>query len=74
MGDIPKFDQLSNIPHPLSVALMSREKFADTIGIPVGVVTAWCDRGYLPVVPIGKYSLINVALLHQQCLEKKFSL
>lgn len=74
MGDIPKFDQLSSISHPLSVTLMSREKFADMIGLPIGVVVAWCDRGYLPVVPIGKYSLINVALLHKQCLEKEFSL
>ncbi|MFZ6876277.1 hypothetical protein ACO0LF_29795 [Undibacterium sp. Di27W] len=72
MGDIPKFDQLSNVPLPITGTLMSREKFADMIGIPVGVVTGWCDRGYLPVVPIGKYSLINVALLHQQCLNRAF--
>jgi hypothetical protein len=39
----------------MSATLMSREKFADMIGIPVGVVIGWCDRGYLPVVPIGKY-------------------
>lgn len=72
MGDFPKFDQLSNVPLPVSATLMSREKFADSIGIPLGVVTGWCDRGYLPVVPIGKYSLINVALLHQQCLNRAF--
>jgi hypothetical protein len=72
MGDIPKFDQLLNISPPMSTTLMSREKFADMIGIPIGVVTGWCDRGYLPVVPIGKYSLINVALLHQQCLDRAF--
>ena len=72
MGDIPKFDQFTNMAAPISTTLMSREKFADMIGIPVGVVTGWCDRGYLPVVPIGKYSLINVALLHQQCLNRAF--
>lgn len=74
MGDIPKFDQFTNVALPISATLMSREKFADMIGIPVGVVVGWCDRGYLPVVPIGKYSLINVALLHKQCLAREFSL
>lgn len=72
MGDIPKFDQFTSMAPPMSATLMSREKFADMIGIPVGVVIGWCDRGYLPVVPIGKYSLINVALLHQQCLNRAF--
>ncbi|MBK1889961.1 hypothetical protein Undi14_07915 [Undibacterium sp. 14-3-2] len=59
---------------PMSATLMSREKFADMIGIPVGVVIAWADRGYLPLYRIGKYSLINVALLHKQCLAREFSL
>jgi len=57
-----------------SVPLMSRESFARAIGIPVGVLTGWCDRGYIPTISIGKYSLINVELIRRQCANKEFSL
>lgn len=72
MGDIPKFDQLTNFETPTIGPVMSREKFAAAIGIPVGVVVGWVDRGYLPTLQIGRYSLINVALLQKRCLEREF--
>ncbi|WP_018005395.1 hypothetical protein [Cupriavidus neocaledonicus] len=53
--------------------LMTREAFAAAVGLPIGVVIGFCNRGYLPTVAIGKYSLINVALLHKRCIEKEFS-
>lgn len=56
------------------VPLMSRDAFARAIGIPIGVVIAWCDRGYIPTISVGKYSLINVELVRKQCLHKEFSL
>lgn len=62
---------LSNLP---SVPMMSREAFAAAIGLPIGVVVGFCNKGYLPTVSIGKYSLINIALLQQRCLEQGFSL
>ncbi len=56
------------------VPLMSRELFAQSIGIPVGVIDGWVDRGYLMTVSIGRYSLVNVELLRKQCLEREFKL
>lgn len=70
MGDIPTFEQLSSTqPH---LPLMTREKFAQLLGVPSGVVIGWCDRGYLPMLKIGKYSLVNLALLQKQCLDREF--
>ena len=57
--------------------LVSRERFAEmlfgsreSVGIVIGII----NKGYLPTVSIGKYSFINLAILHKQCLEKEFSL
>jgi hypothetical protein len=78
MNALNNFDHLSKVAEPLSASLgasvlLSREKFALSVGIPIGVVIGWCDRGYIPTISIGKYSLINVALLQKQCLEKEFA-
>lgn len=57
--------------------LVSREMFAEMLfGSKefVGVVVGMVNKGYLPTVSIGKYSFINLAILHKQCLEKEFSL
>ncbi|MES2832482.1 MAG: hypothetical protein V4695_10865 [Pseudomonadota bacterium] len=69
-----EFVNTQSVSGIVSVPLMSREAFAFAIGIPVGVVIGWCDRGYIPTIPIGKYSLINVELMRKQCMEKEFFL
>ncbi|WP_428718306.1 hypothetical protein [Undibacterium curvum] len=56
-----------------AVPIMSRDLFARAIGLPVGVVIGWADRGYLPCISIGKYSLVNLELLRKQCRERDFS-
>ena len=61
-------------PNLPPVPMMSREAFAAAIGLPIGVVIGFCNKGYLPTVSIGKYSLINIALLQKRCLEQGFSL
>lgn len=53
-----------------AVPLMSRTAFAQAIGLPIGVVTGFCNKGYLPTLALGRYSLINVALIQKRCLEK----
>ncbi len=60
--------QLPNLP------VISRKKFAELVGVSESVVTNWICRGYLPVVEIGKYRLINLALLTKHALEQEFSL
>lgn len=54
--------------------LVSRERFADMVGLPVGVIVGFINKGYLPTVSIGKYSLINVAAIQRSCSEKEFAL
>lgn len=51
--------------------LVSRERFAEMIGFPVGVIEGWINKGYLPTVPVGKYSLINLELVRKNCLENE---
>jgi hypothetical protein len=60
---------LPNIAHPV----VSRERFAELTGLPIGVVIGFVNKGYLPTVSIGKYSLINVELIRKRCLELEFS-
>lgn len=57
-----------------SVPVMSRKKFAEIVGVTEDTVTGWINRGYLPVVEIGKYRLVNLALLNKHALEQEFSL
>ena len=52
--------------------VVTRERFAALVGVDLGVVTGWCNKGYLPCVSLGKYSLVNVALLQKRALEKEF--
>jgi hypothetical protein len=59
---------LSNYASPL----VTRERFADMVGLPVGVITGWCNKGLVPTKTIGKYSLISLDLLRKQCLAKEF--
>lgn len=53
--------------------LVTRERFAEMVGLPLGVITGWCNKGLVPCFSIGKYSLINVALLGNRCIAKEFS-
>ena len=54
--------------------LVTRERFAEIVGLPTGVIVGMINKGYLPTVSIGKYSLVNLAALQRSCLEKEFSL
>ena len=51
-----------------STPLVHPERFADLLGIERGIVQGWISKGYVPTIKIGKYNLINLALIHQQCL------
>jgi hypothetical protein len=56
-----------------SSPLVTRERFAEMVGLPLGVITGWCNKGLVPCVSVGKYSLINVALLGSRCVAKEFN-
>ncbi|ERJ37691.1 MULTISPECIES: hypothetical protein [Burkholderia] len=52
--------------------LVTRERFAELVGLPIGVITGFANRGYIPTVSIGKYSLVNLELLRKRCLDREF--
>jgi len=52
--------------------LVTRERFAELVGLPIGVIIGFANRGYIPTVSIGKYSLVNLELLRKRCLEREF--
>lgn len=56
---------------PAHVPLMTLERFAELSGLDQGVIYGHVRKGYLPAVKLGKYRLINVALLQAQCLAQE---
>lgn len=56
------------------VPVMSRRKFAELVGVTEDTVTGWINRGYLPVVEIGRYRLVNLVLLNKHAMDQEFSL
>jgi hypothetical protein len=58
---------------PIAGPVVTRERFAQMVGLPLGVITGWCNKGLLPCVSIGKYSLVNVSLLANRCVAKEFN-
>ena len=66
---------ISGISHSFGAApLMTREAFAAAIGLPVTVLVAQAERGYWPVMRIGKRVFINVELVRKRALEQEFVL
>lgn len=54
---------------PLAVPLMTREAFAQAVGLPLGVLVAQAERGYWPQVTVGKRVFINVEVVRLRALE-----
>lgn len=50
------------------VPVMSRQRFAELAGVEDGVVRGWIERGQIPTVKVGRHRLINIALLHDECM------
>ncbi len=48
--------------------VMPWREFADWIQVGADTVEMWIKRGYLPTVKIGRYRMVNVALLTRQLL------
>jgi excisionase family DNA binding protein len=48
------------------VPVLTKERFADLVGVSVDVVRGWVARGLVPTVRLGRRRLINVAALQQE--------
>lgn len=53
-----------------AVPLMTREAFAEAIGLPLGVFIAQTERGYWPLLHVGKRVFINVEAVRIKAAEK----
>lgn len=71
MTDKTDVPSLSTVFNCAFVPVCTRERFAQFSGLEEGVIRGLCDRGYLPTVRLGKYSLINLAALLIQCQEQE---
>lgn len=61
-------------PHAFALPLISPVRFSELSGVPEGVLRGWLAKGYIPTYSIGKYTLINLALLNHMAMQKAPSL
>ena len=54
------------------VSILTAERFAELVGLPVGVVEAQLDRRILPVLKIGKRRFVNLEALRQRAISEGF--
>jgi hypothetical protein len=74
VGDLSELSKgvTSSLGH-YAAPLVTRERFAEMCGLPVGVIIGWCNKGLVPCLSVGKYSLINIELLRKRCLDQEFA-
>lgn len=53
----------------LPVPVMHQERFAELVGVSIGTVNGWVDKGHVPSIVIGRHRLVNIALLTKDCFE-----
>lgn len=75
MGAHENLDQLqatlSLLPQTINLPLITREKFADLVGISRATCFSACDRGYIPVIRLGgRRVFVNLEAIRAQCVEK----
>lgn len=62
---------LSSLPPAINMPLLTREKFADLVGISHATCFSACDRGYIPVLRLGgRRVFVNLEAIRAQCLAK----
>lgn len=50
--------------------VMTREAFAQAIGLPLGVLVAQAERGLWPQIKVGKRTLINVEAIRIKAAQR----
>lgn len=67
-------DSLISISQLPPVPVMARSLFAQHVGVSEDTVTGWINKGYIPVIEVGRYRLVNLALMNKWAMEMEFSL
>lgn len=52
------------------LSMLTRERFADLVGLTHKTVYAMCDRGYLPTIHFGRRVFLNVEAIRGQCIDE----
>lgn len=77
MGALDNFEQFHLSERSpaayLQLPLLTRERFADLVGLTHATVFSMCDRGYLPTVHFGRRVFVNLETLRSQCAAKVFA-
>lgn len=71
MEQLPMEEALNLQKLLIAPPVMAWRDFADWIQMSADTVEQWIKRGYLPTVKIGRYRMVNVALLTQQLLNEE---
>ena len=66
----PDQSRSEQVASTLNLPVISRLRFAEMIGVSEGVVQGWIAKGYIPTYTVGKYTLVNLALLNRMALDK----
>lgn len=66
----PDLLHIEQVTSALNLPVISRSRFAEMIGVSEGVVQGWIAKGYIPTYTVGKYTLVNLALLNRMALDK----
>ncbi len=59
-----------SLAQAINMPLLSRERFADLLGISHDTVRAACDRGLWPTIHVGRRVFVNLEAVRAQCLAK----
>jgi hypothetical protein len=71
MSEVMSLDGPPVPPLQGMVPYMTKQRFSELSGVPLGVVDAWVDRGYIPSRVIGKHRLVNMALLWKGAFDEQ---
>jgi len=55
-------------PFQIPVAFVTKQRYSELTGLPIGVIEAQVDRKHLPSKQIGKYRMVNLARLWMDAL------
>lgn len=74
MGASDNLEQLQQASlAAVQLPLLTRERWADLVGLSHATVYSMCDRGYLPTIHFGRRVFINLEALRSMCADKMLS-
>jgi len=54
------------LPPVIFLPAIHADKFAELNNLSPGIVSAWIDRAYIPTVRLGRYKMVNLAVMYEK--------